>query len=76
MTDSQSFNDHPEGNELQRYNALAARRAVLEQQISHLLSGPDGGRAVQLPRYRALARERDDVISEMRTLEQGLRLDE
>lgn len=76
MTDSRSFNDQPEGDELQRYNALSERRTALEQEISHLLSGPDGGRAVQLPRYRALARERDEVISEMRTLEQGLRLDE
>ncbi|MFQ3645797.1 MAG: hypothetical protein SNJ54_03560 [Anaerolineae bacterium] len=76
MTDNRSFNEPTEGDELRRYNALVERRAALEQEISHLLSGPDGARAVQLPRYRVLARERDEVISEMRTLEQGLRLDE
>jgi hypothetical protein len=76
MTDSRSFDDPAGGDALERYQALLVRRAALEQEISHLLSGPEGERAVQLPRYRALARERDEVISEMRTLEQGLRLDE
>jgi hypothetical protein len=76
MTDNRSFSELTEGDELRRYNALVERRTALEQEIRQLLSGPDGARAVQLPRYRTLARERDEVISEMRTLEQGLRLDE
>lgn len=76
MTDSRSFNESLDRESLERYQALSERRAVLEREISQLLSGPDSGRADQLPRYRALASERDEVISEMRTLEQGMRLDE
>ncbi len=76
MNDSGSFSDASDKEVFQRYQALIERRAALEKEISQVLNGPDGGRAVQLPRYRALARERDEVISEMRTLEQGMRLDE
>jgi hypothetical protein len=74
MTDSTSANPIAEDDDLQRYQALAQRRLQLEQAISDLLAQTE--RAVQMPRYRALAQERDEVVSEMRTLEHKMRLDE
>jgi cell division protein FtsB len=74
MTDSTSA--AAENDDLQRYQTLAQRRLQLEQAISHLLDTPEAERAAQMPRYRALAQERDEIVSEMRTLEQKMRLDE
>lgn len=73
---SESTSSKSPSDDLARYQALVERRAALEREIAALLSGQENERAVQMSRYRELARERDEVISEMRALEQGLRLDE
>lgn len=65
---------------IERYQALVARYEALDTEIDDLLMA-HGGHTEDLPtvdlrRYRALARERDDLESEIRTLEQQLNLDE
>jgi hypothetical protein len=62
------------------YQALVIRYEALDTEIDDLLMA-HGGHTEDLPtidlrRYRALARERDEVESEMRILEQQLNLDE
>lgn len=58
------------------YQVLVQRYEQLDAVIRDLLTDHDLTRAAQLPRYRQLARERDDLFSEMRALEQQLRLDD
>ncbi|HYO87398.1 MAG TPA: hypothetical protein VER79_02060 [Candidatus Limnocylindrales bacterium] len=63
-----------------RYQALVVRYEALDTEIDDLLMA-HGGHTEDLPtidlrRYRALARERDDVESELRTLEQQLNLND
>lgn len=58
------------------YQALVQRYEQLDADIRALLGGQDRARAYQLPQYRELARERDELFSEIRALEQVLRLEE
>lgn len=74
MNDSTPLNNP--NDELARYQALVERRAQLDREIAALLNNQENARAAHMPRYRELARERDEILSEIRALEQGLRLDE
>lgn len=65
---------------IEQYQALVARYEALDAEIDDLLMA-HGGHTEDLPaadlrRYRALARERDDLESDMRALEQQLNLDD
>lgn len=66
--------------QVDNYNRLLSRYEELGREISTLLrlGGGDTARlrADKLVTYRQLARERDDVASEMRALEHLLSLDE
>lgn len=62
--------------QVQRYRELVLRYEALDAEIDELIMSY-GGKMEQMPhealtRYRALARERDDVQNEMRQLEQLL----
>ncbi len=65
---------------IEHYQALVARYEALDTDIDALLMAHGGHTedmpAVDLNRYRALARERDDLESEIRTVEQQLNLDD
>jgi hypothetical protein len=58
------------------YNGLVRQYEELDAQIRALLSASGGKtdnlRADNLAHYRALARQRDELFSEMRSLEQQL----
>lgn len=63
-------------HQVQRYRELVLRYEALDAEIDELIMSY-GGKMEQMPhealtRYRALARERDDVQNEMRQLEQLL----
>jgi hypothetical protein len=63
-----------------QYQALVARYEALDEAIDGLLMAY-GGHTEDLPaddlrRYRDLARERDDLESDIRALEQQLNLDD
>lgn len=65
---------------VQQYQALVARYEALDEEIDALLMAYGGHTEdipfIELARYRKLARERDDLESEMRELEQQLNLDD
>jgi hypothetical protein len=65
---------------IEHYQALVARYEALDEEIDALLMAY-GGHTEDLPdsdlrRYRDLARERDDLESDLRALEQQLNLDD
>jgi hypothetical protein len=66
--------------QIDAYNRLLSRYEELGREISVLLKLGGGDtaklRADKLAAYRQLARERDDIASEMRMLEQLLSMDE
>lgn len=72
---------HPDPRDLvQQYQAQVARYEALDEEIDALLMAY-GGHTEDLPpadlrRYRDLARERDDLESDLRALEQQLNLDD
>ncbi len=68
------------GDLVQRYQALVTRYEALDEEIDALLMS-HGGHTEDMPfldlaRYRKLARERDELESEIRELEQQLNLDD
>ncbi|MFN8378571.1 MAG: hypothetical protein U0452_07855 [Anaerolineae bacterium] len=71
----------PDARDLvQHYQALVARYEALDEEIDALLM-VHGGHTEDMPyidlaRYRKLARERDELESEIRELEQQLNLDD
>lgn len=67
-------------NLVQHYQALVARYEALDEEIDALLM-LHGGHTEDMPyvdlaRYRKLARERDDLESEIRAVEQQLNLND
>lgn len=68
------------GDLVQRYQAHVGRYEALDEEIDALLM-LHGGHTEDMPfldlaRYRKLARERDELESEIRALEQQLNLDD
>lgn len=64
---------------IQFYQAFVHEYERLDEEIDQLIM-VNGGTSDKMPpealqRYRQLARQRDDVLNEMRRLEQRLRLD-
>ena len=64
---------------LQFYQAFVQEYEKLDEEIDDLIMA-NGGKSEKMPveartKYRELARRRDDVLNEMRRLEQRLRLD-
>lgn len=67
-------------NQVQQYQALVMRYEALDHEIDALIMAY-GGTSDKMPaadfsRYRDLARQRDDVLNEMRLIEHQLSLDE
>jgi hypothetical protein len=67
-------------NEVRNYRKLVLIYEALDEQIDKLIM-ENGGASENMPpealeRYRDLARKRDDVLNEMRVLEQKLQLDD
>lgn len=66
--------------QISRYREVVLRYEALDEEIDALIMS-HGGSSDKMPpgdlrRYRQLARERDDLFSEMRELEQSLQLDD
>lgn len=66
--------------QVEEYRRVVLQYEALDEQIDNMLA-KHGGDAqamsmAELARYRELARERDDLFSEIRTLEQTLLHDE
>jgi hypothetical protein len=64
---------------IQFYQAFVQEYEKLDEEIDSLIMA-NGGTSEKMPheardKYRELARRRDDVLNEMRRLEQRLRLD-
>lgn len=79
MTQTEGSPADPRGL-VQQYQALVAHYEALDEEIDALLMA-HGGHTEDMPyidlaRYRRLARERDDLESEIRDLEQQLNLDD
>jgi hypothetical protein len=60
--------------QMQHYQTLVQRYEALDIKIRDMFPTHDGktARKNQLPAYRVLARERDELFSEIRALEQNL----
>lgn len=66
--------------EVQKYRKIVLIYEALDEEIDKLIM-ENGGVSEKMPpealeRYRDLARKRDDVLNEMRVLEQKLQLDD
>jgi hypothetical protein len=65
---------------VQRYRKMVLLYEALDEEIDSLIMANGGGTEhmaePDLARYRELARKRDEVLNEMRILEQELRLDD
>ena len=67
-------------NEVRNYRKMVLIYEALDEQIDKLIMENGGGSENMPPealeRYRDLARKRDDVLNEIRVLEQKLQLDD
>ena len=67
-------------HQVQRYRKMVLLYEALDEEIDQLIMANGGGTEhmseTDLARYRELARKRDEVLNEMRILEQELRLDD
>lgn len=67
-------------HQVQRYRKMVLLYEALDEEIDQLIMAHGGGTErmseADLTRYRELARKRDEVLNEMRILEQELRLDD
>ena len=65
---------------VQAYRKLVLQYEALDQQIDTLIMKNDGATENMSPEdfssYRALARQRDEILNEMRVLEHQLQLDD
>lgn len=65
---------------VQQYRKIVLLYEALDQQIDRLISEHRGGTEKMsdedLKRYRELARQRDELLNEMRILEQALLIDD
>jgi hypothetical protein len=67
-------------HQVQKYRKMVLVYEALDEEIDELLMAHGGGTEnmsdIELARYRELARKRDEVLNEMRILEQELHLDD
>jgi hypothetical protein len=67
-------------HQVQKYRKMVLLYEALDEEIDQLLTAHGGGTEhmaeADQARYRELARKRDDVLNEMRILEQELRLND
>lgn len=67
-------------HEVQEYRDLVLKYEALDEQVDALIMAHGGGTehmpAADLEKYRKLARERDEVLNEMRVMEQALLSDD
>ncbi len=67
-------------HQVQKYRKMVLLYEALDEEIDDLLTAHGGGTEhmsdIERTRYRELARKRDEVLNEMRILEQELHLDD
>jgi|FLYN01.1.fsa_nt_gi hypothetical protein len=67
-------------HQVQKYRKMVLLYEALDEEIDELIMANGGGTEnmseADLARYRELARKRDEVLNEMRILEQELHLDD